>query len=289
MARKYEIGLKYFPHDTNMAWDEKVRKLTRRFGAVGYAVFTRLLECIFKDNYYVLFDTGLTFQIIDSLNMSPDDEQLVIKIINEAVRVGLFDSDIFNESKVITSHGIQSRYFEAKKASLKRASRKNDNFDRPYLLVEQESDSLPEITFFETPKLRIIPDEKPKPKAKPKPKVEKVEENTNPEEQEFEKYMKEHYPYIAKMDKPLLLVEYHELCGKYSKPVVDTCIASLNNYKNIKNYRSAKATLNNWCKNEQSRSRPNTANTTASNTASLVGELRTINSARTDEGDDVPE
>lgn len=279
MARKYEKGLKYFPHDTNMAWDEKVRKLTKRFGAVGYAIFTRLLECIFKDNYYIMFDTGLTFQILDSLNMSPDDEQLIVKVVNEAVRIGLFDSGTFNDHYVITSHGIQTRYFEAKKASLKRASSKNDKFEHPYLLVEEETDNVPEITYQQTT-LRIVPNE-----PKEKPKEPKVKEQSTPEEQEFAKYMKEHYPYIAKMDKPLLLDEYHDLCSKYGKSVVDTCIGNLNNYKNIKNYRSAKATLNNWCKNEKSRARPNQPNSTAS----LVGELRTINSARTDEGDDVPE
>lgn len=274
MARKYEKGLKYFPHDTNMAWDEKVRKLSKRFGAVGYAIYNRLLECILKDNYYILFDYGLTFQIIDSLNMSSDDEQLVIKVINEAVRVGLFDSDIFNEYKVITSHGIQSRYFEAKKASLKRASQKNDTFEHPYLLIEQEADNAAEITY-RTPILRIEP--------KAEPKKEEPKANLPPEEQEFASYMKEHYPYVAKMDKPLTLAEYHDLCGKFGKAVVDSCIANLNNYKNIKNYRCAKATLNNWCKNEQSR-QPK-----SNNTSTIISELRTINATRADQCDDVPE
>lgn len=271
MARKYEKGLKYFPHDTSASWDDKIRKLTRKYGATGYAVFYRLLECIYQNGYYIFYDTSLVFQIIDSLNIDTDDEQLVVKIINEAVRNSLFDSEMFNEQKILTSEGIQTRYFDAKKASIRYAKSKKDCIDYPYLLIKEDEDKAVEITY--TPKLKLEP--KIEPEAK--------ETCGSSLEDDFICYMKEHYPYIARMEKPLLLSEYHDLCQKFGKSIVDSCIANLNNYKNIKNYRSAKATLNNWCKNEQQR------HPRQSNLATTIQELRTINETRTDTGDDMPE
>jgi len=136
MARKYELGLKYFSHDTDMAYDRNIRKVTKRFGAFGYGVNCRILEMIYKNGHYIEYDDEFIFDVIDSLNMESDDDELIKDIIAFSVSVGLYDSNLFENEKVLTSHGIQTRYFMAKEQSLLYSKTKNNTPDYKYLLVD---------------------------------------------------------------------------------------------------------------------------------------------------------
>lgn len=136
MARKFEFSLKYFPHDTDMAYDRSVRKLTKRFGAVGYGVFLRILESIYKVGHFVYCSDEFLFDILDSLNMDADDGQLIKDIVGYCAEIGLFDNDMYMLSNVLTSHGIQERYFFAKEQSITRAITKQSLPEYEYLLID---------------------------------------------------------------------------------------------------------------------------------------------------------
>ena len=115
MARTVEIGLRYFPMDTGIFSDRKIRKLLKTFGAKGYLIYNFVLCAIYQDKgYYVQCDDDFLFDIADSLSL---EENLVREVINFCVNNVLFNERVFNVEKVLTSAGIQKRYLEVKSRS----------------------------------------------------------------------------------------------------------------------------------------------------------------------------
>ena len=111
MARPKKQGIDYFPLDVNFFSDVKIRKITRACGSQSTSILICLLCNIYKDNgYYILWDEDLPFVIADSVGVS---EGAVKEVILKAIQVDFFDKDIYEKYKVLTSHGIQSRFKSA--------------------------------------------------------------------------------------------------------------------------------------------------------------------------------
>ena len=74
----------------------------------------------------------------------------------------------------------------------------------------------------------------------------------NPKKEEdivFESYMKEHYPYLMKMDIPLTRQQAKQLKEKYGEDDILQLFDDMNNYKPLlKNCRDAYKTALNWCR-----------------------------------------
>jgi hypothetical protein len=116
MARPKETGLKYFPMDTGVFNDRKIRRLLKVFGAKGYLIYSFVLCAIYRDKgYYVQCDSNFLFDVADSLSLK---ENAVKEVINFCVTdVLLFNQRVFDVEKVLTSSGIQKRYLEVKARS----------------------------------------------------------------------------------------------------------------------------------------------------------------------------
>ena len=111
MARPKKQGIDYFPLDVNFFSDVKIRKIARACGSQSTSILICLLFNIYKDNgYYILWDEDLPFVIADSVGVS---EGAVKEVILKAIQVDFFDKDIYEKYKVLTSHGIQSRFKSA--------------------------------------------------------------------------------------------------------------------------------------------------------------------------------
>ena len=111
MARPRKQGIDYFPLDVNFFSDVKIRKIARACGSQSTSILICLLCNIYKDNgYYILWDEDLPFVIADSVGVS---EGAVKEVILKAIQVDFFDKDIYEKYKVLTSHGIQSRFKSA--------------------------------------------------------------------------------------------------------------------------------------------------------------------------------
>ena len=111
MARPKKQGIDYFPLDVNFFSDVKIRKITRACGSQSTSILICLLCNIYKDNgYYILWDEDLPFVIADSVGVS---EGAVKEVILKAIQVDFFNKDIYEKYKVLTSHGIQSRFKSA--------------------------------------------------------------------------------------------------------------------------------------------------------------------------------
>lgn len=126
MARPYKRGLDYFPFDVDFFSDPKVLAISGEFGIKGEIVLTKLLCAIYRNGYFILWEEQAKMRLLGILpGISPD---LLDSIVNRLVRWNFFDKNLFNSARVLTSRGIQRRYFEIVK-------RRKEKTEYPYLLV----------------------------------------------------------------------------------------------------------------------------------------------------------
>lgn len=112
MARPIKSGLDYFPLDVNFFDDDKVSLITAEFGVIGEAVILRLLSKIYKNGYYYTWgvDERLLFCRWAGGIFRPEQ---VDEIVRGCLRRSVFDKQVFEMFKILTSVGIQKRYLQA--------------------------------------------------------------------------------------------------------------------------------------------------------------------------------
>ncbi|KRO15779.1 Lin1244/Lin1753 domain-containing protein [Lacticaseibacillus saniviri] len=97
--------------DSDFLHDMKVRKIMRANGASAIAILICLFGNIYRDEgYFMRWDEDARFLIADDVGVK---ESYVDEVVVKAVKVGLFDSELFSGHQVLTSHGIQQRYKKA--------------------------------------------------------------------------------------------------------------------------------------------------------------------------------
>ena len=112
MARPIKQGLDYFPLDTDVLRNRKVRQIKRAFGGDGFMLFIALLCDIYEKGYYVEFSDGYVFDLADELD---GDESRVREMVAFMVKIGVFDARLFNERGLLTSASIQTQYVTIKR------------------------------------------------------------------------------------------------------------------------------------------------------------------------------
>lgn len=113
MARPFKVGLSYFPLDTDFFSDRKIQRLARKYGCNGICTYQAVLCEIYRENgYYISFDENFYFDIGFTLGL---DEALVKEIIVFCVQLRLFDSELMESYRVLSSIGIQRRFREVNK------------------------------------------------------------------------------------------------------------------------------------------------------------------------------
>jgi len=109
MARPKKAGLEYFPLETNMFSDIKLRKLIRCQGGKAVTVYVCLLCIIYEKGYYIKWDEDLLFIISERTGY---EEAYIQEALKSCLAVGLFNKAMWADG-VLTSKGIQLRYSEA--------------------------------------------------------------------------------------------------------------------------------------------------------------------------------
>lgn len=112
MGRLIKEGLDYFPKDADFYRDRKIRALIGRFGADGAILYDYILCEVYGDKgYYTAVDDEFADIAAADLGMSPEKIGLILDyLLNKSM---LLDGTLFKTVKVLTSHGIQTRYQEA--------------------------------------------------------------------------------------------------------------------------------------------------------------------------------
>lgn len=108
MARKNKIGLDYFSHDVEMFNDIKIKFIKAKHGLIGYAIFLRLLENIYKENgYFIQIDDKFNILFADDNKLDID---VYINVLNDCINENLFNKEIYDKYKVLTSKRIQLNF-----------------------------------------------------------------------------------------------------------------------------------------------------------------------------------
>lgn len=127
MARPLSRGIEYYPLDVDFMNDIKIRKIMKSCGPNSIAIIILLLGNIYGDEgYFMKWDEDVCFLVADEVGAK---EVYVKEVLKKCLQVDLFSSELFEKYKIITSKGIQKRFFEITKR------RKRENLIDDYLLV----------------------------------------------------------------------------------------------------------------------------------------------------------
>lgn len=104
-----KVGLDYFPLDT--ALDTKFELLEANFGHKGFTAVVKLFQKIYgEQGYYCEWTEEIALLFAHKTGMS---RNAVSDIVNYALRVKIFDADLYKKYNILTSAGIQKRYLTA--------------------------------------------------------------------------------------------------------------------------------------------------------------------------------
>lgn len=118
-------GIDYFPLD--VALDEKFELIEAEFGLTGFGVVVKLLQKIYGgQGYYVEWTNEVALLFAKRVGLGGG---VVSEIVEASVKRGVFDKTLYDKYHILTSKGIQKRYFEAV------GRRKSVEVEGAYLLV----------------------------------------------------------------------------------------------------------------------------------------------------------
>lgn len=125
MARPRKQGLDYFPFDCDFFSHEKVVAIAGEFGLKGEIIIVKLLCAVYRNGYFVEWSDMMKYKFLKDL--PGVSSELLDQVINRLVKWEFFDKGLFDSDRILTSAGIQNRYFEATK-------RRGIGDETPYIL-----------------------------------------------------------------------------------------------------------------------------------------------------------
>ena len=111
MARPTKQGIDYFPIDT--CFDDKTEMYLLEKEAAGLAVLVTAWQLIYSnEGYYSPYNNDFILLTKKRVNV---DINLIDECIMSAISRGIFDENLFNTYRILTSRAIQKRFFDAAK------------------------------------------------------------------------------------------------------------------------------------------------------------------------------
>lgn len=102
-------GIDYFPLDVTL--NAKFELIEAEFGLTGFGVVVHLLQEIYgKAGYYIEWTEEVALLFARKVGLGGS---VVSEIVEASIRRGMFDKEKYDKYHVLTSKGIQERYFEA--------------------------------------------------------------------------------------------------------------------------------------------------------------------------------
>ena len=127
MARPLKQGLDYFSLDCHM--DDKIKLIQAEFGLKGFAIVVKLWQMIYREHGYY-GEWNKEKELLFSHDECSDcGVQLIDNIVAACVERDIFSKELFQKYGILTSKGIQKRYFSAI------TRREKVNVKKEYLLI----------------------------------------------------------------------------------------------------------------------------------------------------------
>ncbi|RHJ76391.1 DUF4373 domain-containing protein [Parabacteroides sp. AM08-6] len=133
-----KTGFPYYRAETDRFQDIRIKRLKKEFKGTGYAVYSYILNEIYRvKGCFLEWDENTAFDVSEYWDLK---ESQVEEIVKYCCAIGLFDKGLFTNGRVITSRAIQIRYLEMSKL----AKRTNFNIPDNICLIPEEIPKLPE-------------------------------------------------------------------------------------------------------------------------------------------------
>lgn len=130
MARPRKTGLDYFPFDVDFFEDDKLTAISVQFGIKGEIAAVKLLCAIYRNGYFIEWKESVCIKLLREL--PGISGPLLEQIVRGLVKWGFFDKALFDTARILTSRGIQRRYFSISR----RNRRSGQGGELPYLLTD---------------------------------------------------------------------------------------------------------------------------------------------------------
>ena len=124
MARPFKQGLDYFPLDTNT--DSKIEILESEYGLLGFGFIVRMFQKIYTSGYYLEWNEYSPALFKKETGLEKDT---ISEMIDFCSKIEIFDKTMYEKYNILTSKGIQKRYFTVSKR------RKDIEIIDDYLLI----------------------------------------------------------------------------------------------------------------------------------------------------------
>lgn len=234
-------GIDYLPLDVQL--DDKFELIEAQFGLKGFAVVVKLFQKIYGgQGYYCEWtnDIGMLFS-----RRICENYALVSDIVSASIKRGIFDRNLYDKYSILTSAGIQKRYFEAA------SRRKKINVKREYLLVQLDQ-NLKDVYIFEEnvdisdKNVDISKQSKVKESKVKESKVNMGSENSSAPSSPKHKYGEYKNVLLSDEDMEKLKTEFpNDYLNRIER--LSAYVASTG-----KKYKNHLATIRNWARNDKS-------------------------------------
>lgn len=114
-------GLTYFPKMLDFYEDDKVFELLDEYGPLGVTIYDCILCIVYKNGYYAEIPLDKLSRMIIRMigNKWIKNKKVVVQVVHFCSEIGLLDDALMKEN-IITSVGIQRRYYEIAVKRMKR-------------------------------------------------------------------------------------------------------------------------------------------------------------------------
>jgi hypothetical protein len=107
MARPFKTGVDYLPLDVFPK--DKIKLLEAKHKLIGFGVWVKLLQKIYSNSYWLEWTNDISLLFSNEINV---EINVVNDIINSCLCWNIFNKCMYEEYSVLTSTGIQKRYFD---------------------------------------------------------------------------------------------------------------------------------------------------------------------------------
>lgn len=141
-------GLTYFPKMLDFYEDDKIFELLDEYGPLGVTIYDCILCIVYKNGYYAEIPLDKLSKMITRMigNKWIKNQKVVVQVVHFCSDIGLLDDALMKEN-IITSVGIQRRYYEIAVKRMKRQL-----YSDKYWLLDKENKEEP---FLKSPLNRI--------------------------------------------------------------------------------------------------------------------------------------
>lgn len=143
-------GISAFSFDTNFFDSPAIKCFYARLGLKGESLLIRILCDIYKHGYYIEFNKDYSHLLALDLG-NKNLYSLINDVIYEAVKRDIFDKDIFDSFKVLTSREVQENYIRVAK------ERTKTTIIREYWLIDIPNSNKLHIETISPPRNSVSP------------------------------------------------------------------------------------------------------------------------------------